>query len=100
MGRYAPDRFYSLIIGGMPLYERDPDIPDPDVDILVPILKKGKEAVVAAFEESFGERLVPGIKNILMNNDPEAIIARLLRVERVEYDETITTTTLRARLLD
>lgn len=94
IGRYAPDRFYSLIIGGMAHYERDPDIPDPDIDVMVPILKRGNEAVVAAFEETFGERLAPDIKNILMNNDPEAIIARLLRVERVEYDETIATTTL------
>jgi len=94
IGRHAPDRFYSLIIGGMPPYERDPDIPDPDIDVLVPILKRGNEAVVAAFQESFGGKMELGIKNILMNNDPEAIIARLLRVERVEYDETISTTTL------
>ena len=94
IGRHAPDRFYSLIIGGMPPYERDPDIPDPDIDVMVPILKRGNDSVVAAFQESFGGKMAPGIKNILMNNDPEAIIARLLRVERVEYDETISTTTL------
>lgn len=94
IGRHAPNRFYSLIIGGMAPYERDPDIPDPDVGVMVSLLRKGNEAVVAAFEESFGGKLPPDLKNILMNNDPEAIIARLLRVERVEYDETISTTSL------
>lgn len=94
LGRFAPNRFYSLIIGGMAPYERDPDIPDPDVGVMVPLLRKGNEAVVAAFEESFGGKLASDIKYILMNNDPEAIIARLLRVERVDYDETMSTTTL------
>ena len=94
IGRYAPDRFYSLIIGGMAPYERDPDIHDTDIDIFVPILRKGNKAVVAALEKSSGVKMVPSIKNIFMNNDPEAIIARLSRVERVEYDETIATTTL------
>jgi pimeloyl-ACP methyl ester carboxylesterase len=94
IGRFAPNRFYSLIIGGMAPYERDPDIPDPDVGVMVPLLRKGNAAVIVAFEELFGEKLAPGIKNILMNNDPEAIIARLRRVEHVELDETISTTTL------
>jgi pimeloyl-ACP methyl ester carboxylesterase len=94
IGRYAPNRFYSLIIGGMAPYEIDPDIPDSTADFLVPILRKGNEALVDAFDKSFGVKLPPDVKNIFLNNDPEAIIARLSRVERVEYDETIATTTL------
>jgi pimeloyl-ACP methyl ester carboxylesterase len=93
IGRYAPDRFQSLIIGGSPPYEYDPKIPNPNNDLYVPMLRKGNEGYVSYLEAS-GREVLPAMRRIYMGNDPEALIARLLRVERVGYEETIATTKL------
>jgi pimeloyl-ACP methyl ester carboxylesterase len=94
IGRYAPERFKSLIIGGMAPYERDPEVPDPDIGVIIPLLKKGNEAFTAALEAMLGEKFSQALRDELLRNDPEALIAYLLRIERVDLDETLSTTTL------
>ena len=94
IGKYAPNRFSSVIIGGMSPYQRDPAIPDPDIDDLVPMLKKGNEALVATFEEWWQQKVDPVIERTLMEADNESFIARLLRSEYVDRTETMATSTL------
>ena len=94
IGKYAPDRFYSLIIGGASPTEQNPDVPNPMIDWWVSLFRQGNEAVIATYEK-MGVKLPSDAKSILMNNDTEALIALLsLLEERVEYDETIANTTL------
>jgi pimeloyl-ACP methyl ester carboxylesterase len=94
IGRYASDRFMSLIIGGMTPYERNPAIPDSDITFMVPLLEKGNEAFTVALESMFGRKFSSGLREELLRNDSEAIIAHLLRKERVDLDETLLTTSL------
>lgn len=95
IGKYAPDRFYSLIIGGASPTEQDPDVPDPEVDWWVSLFRQGNEAVIATYETMTGVKFPSDAKKVIMNNDTEALIAFLsILRERVEYDETIATTTL------
>ena len=94
IGKYAPDRFNSLIIGGMDPYERDPDVLGPVGEYYLSIIRQGNEAIIAFFEENTPHMVTPEFKAVLMNNDPEAFIAWLLRKDRVDYEETLATTNL------
>jgi pimeloyl-ACP methyl ester carboxylesterase len=94
IGKYAPDRFSSLIIGGMSPYEKEPDVLDPVGEYYLSIIRQGNEAIIAFFEENTPHMVTPEFKAVLMNNDPEALIAWLLRKDRVDYKETLATTNL------
>ena len=83
--KYARDRFYSLIIGGTAPTEQNQDVRNINERWLSP-LRQGNEALIAFLEKA---------KRILMNNDPEALIAAdSFFQDRVEYNETVSNTTL------
>ena len=94
IGKYAPDRFSSLIIGGMSPYERDPDVLGPVSEYYLSIARQGNEAIIGFFEANTPHMVTPEFKAVLMNNDPKALIAYLLRKERVDYEETLANTNL------
>ncbi len=94
IGKYAPDRFSSLIIGGMPPYEKEPEALSPVGEYNLSIARKGNEAIIGFFEAKWPHIVTPEFKAVLMNNDPRALIARLLRKDRVDYKETLATTNL------
>ena len=95
IGKHAPDRFHSLIIGGSSPLEQDPDAPDPTIDWFKSLFKQGNETVLTTYETMMGVEFPPEAKEVLMNNDPEALIAVLsIFKEQVDYDETIANATL------
>lgn len=95
IGKYAPDRFHSLIIGGSSPLEQDSDAPDPTIDWWVSLFKQGNETVITTYETMMGVEFPLEAKKVLMNNDPEALIAVLsILEEQVDYDDTIANATL------
>ena len=92
--KYARDRFYSLIIGGAEPSEQNKDVRNIN-ERWLSMLKRGNEAVIATLEKKQGDTMPSTAKRILMNNDPEALIAadNFLQ-DRVEYNETVANTTL------
>ena len=92
--KYARDRFYSLIIGGAEPSEQNQDVRNIN-ERWLSMLKRGNEAVIATLEKESGTKLPSAAKRILMNNDPEALIAAdNFFQDRVEYNETVANTTL------
>jgi pimeloyl-ACP methyl ester carboxylesterase len=70
IGKYGPERFYSLIIGAMSPYK------DPAKDDTREYFKKGKDFVWADLEKRYGPKIMtPMIKVRWMANDFEALIA-------------------------
>lgn len=74
IAKYAPERLYSLIIGGAHPYKPNAD-EIADIDPYIQILKKGKGALVAEYEKMAGLEITPRIRARLMASDPEAILA-------------------------
>ena len=58
IGRYAPSRFRSLIIGGAPPYGYDPETLNPNIALYVPMLRNGIEGYVSYLESS-GRGVLP-----------------------------------------
>jgi pimeloyl-ACP methyl ester carboxylesterase len=75
LAKYAPERFHSLMIGGMHPYNRDPE----PLNQRVELLRKGMEAYVATMEASAGP-LPPHVRALALANDAEALIAATLGV--------------------
>jgi pimeloyl-ACP methyl ester carboxylesterase len=71
IAKYAPERFKSLIIGGMDPYETDQKEPN----YFLEAYKKGMEATLAMTEDIFGFRMTPELKTQFKANDLEALIA-------------------------
>jgi len=70
IGKYAPERFHSLIIGAMSPYK------DPAKDGAPEFFKKGKDFVWTDLEKRYGSKIMtPVIKVRWMTNDFEALIA-------------------------
>lgn len=82
IAKYTPERFSSLIIGGMDPYEPELDGPNPR-EHRIQFLRQGKDAVLAAMEETAGPGWTPEVKAIHQANDLEALIAQLTFRERV-----------------
>ena len=71
IAKYAPERFYSLILGGAGLpRERNPEPRD------VFKVKEGMEAHLALLEEIAGTRWTPEVRTIHQSNDLDAFAAR------------------------
>jgi pimeloyl-ACP methyl ester carboxylesterase len=95
IGKHAPDRFHSLIIGGSSPLEQDPDTPDPAIEWWTSLFRQGNEAVITTYETMMGVEFPPEAKKVLMENDAEALVAVLsIMEERVDYDETIANATI------
>src|SRR5262245_23243807 len=72
IARYSPERFASLIIGGMSPYE-----PSGDAALeRIALLQQGMEAYVAHAERHSGP-MAPDRKARLLANDPQALIASI-----------------------
>jgi len=74
IGVYSPNRFKSLIIGGMGMAETDSEEKIKRSQDLIELFREGMEAVVAMFERSGGVSS-PELREDTMRNDPEALIA-------------------------
>jgi len=74
IAKYAPERFYSLIIGGAHPYEATAD-ERAELDSYIQTRKKGKDAVIAEYEKQLGPALTPKMRARLMASDPEAMVA-------------------------
>ena len=70
--KYHPERFLSLIIGGMHPYEA----PSESANARITLLQQGMAAYVAEAETQNGP-MAPDRKARLLANDPEALIASL-----------------------
>jgi pimeloyl-ACP methyl ester carboxylesterase len=74
IGVYSPDRFKSLIIGGMGMAEMDSEEEIKRNQGLIELYGKGMEAVVSAFERG-GNVLSHERREDVMRNDPEALVS-------------------------
>lgn len=74
IAKYAPERIYSLIIGGAHPYEPSAD-ERAALDSQIPLWKKGTEALIDAVEKETGSEMPSKLKAMLMSNDPKAIVA-------------------------
>jgi len=74
IAKYAPERFYSLIIGGSHPYEATAD-ELAELNSYIQTRKKGKDAVIAEYEKQLGPALTPKMRARLMASDPEAMVA-------------------------
>lgn len=72
IAKYAPERFYSLIIGGFSLHGNAPEGLN-----LLDLLKQGMDAYLAALEPVFGPRWTPEVRAMVSANDLEALIAAI-----------------------
>jgi pimeloyl-ACP methyl ester carboxylesterase len=72
IAKYHPERFLSLIIGGMHPYES----PSESANARIALLQQGMTAYVADAETQHGS-MAPDRKARLLANDPEALIASL-----------------------
>jgi pimeloyl-ACP methyl ester carboxylesterase len=72
LGRNAPERVHSLILGGASL---SAGIPRADSDARIAMLSKGMEGFVAALEQQAGRPLPADRKSKLLQNDAEALLA-------------------------
>ena len=70
IGKHNPNRFHSLIIGGMHPYKRDPETRNQNIRVLM----QGMEAVIAE-RESQGAVLTPEQKAEMLANDNLALAA-------------------------
>ena len=85
IAKYAPERFMSLIIGGMGPGERPPGKPSVFLDLF----KQGMDALVAAWEQWFGPLWTPQWEALTCVNDLEALIARVSLSEQVGYEDML-----------
>jgi pimeloyl-ACP methyl ester carboxylesterase len=89
IAKHAPERFYSLIIGGASAEDDESEGPNPIVDVL----RKGPAAVLALLEESFGEQ-PPEVKTSVMANDTEALAAMVSLREHNHFEAILPAVTL------
>ena len=90
IARYAPERFRSLIIGGMSPYHNMP----PEGFNFVALFQQGMPAVLAAFEVVWGPRWTSNLKAKVSANDLEALIAVCLGDEDPGIKDLLPTITL------
>jgi pimeloyl-ACP methyl ester carboxylesterase len=74
LGKYAPDRFSSLIIGGNGLSEKDSKEQVEELGDDIRLYSQGMDAIISSLGEEWGEH-IDWIKNIFRRNDLEALIA-------------------------
>jgi pimeloyl-ACP methyl ester carboxylesterase len=71
LAKYAPERFYSFIIGGQSPYAR----PRARIRWWLQILKKGMSAYVEVCESTRGVKMAPQTRAKILSNDTEALAA-------------------------
>ncbi|MGB3717044.1 MAG: alpha/beta fold hydrolase [Candidatus Promineifilaceae bacterium] len=89
--KYAPERFYSLIIGGaQPYRNRESAEPHP----WIPFLQQGIETAIDKYTESRGSRITAERKARLLTNDPDALIAMLSIDETLDQEPDLPMVTI------
>ena len=90
IGKYAIERFYSLIIGAMSPYK------DPAKDETAEFFRKGKDFVWADLEKRYGPRIMTPVRKARwMANDFEALSAISWRMARsISLEDVLPTITL------
>jgi len=90
IAKYAPERFYSLIIGGAHPYLQDQN----ELDANIQLLKKGKDAVIEAMEKA-GMKMTPERRARLAANDYKAIAALFSAKHwRLSFEDVLPTMTM------
>ena len=97
-GVYAPERFNSLIIGGVGMYEKDsPEFIDDIKDYIqgyesrIPVYGKSVEAVTAHIKRIRGNNMNDYTVERWMNADPRALIAYCSYIENIGMKEILPT---------
>ncbi|MFH0850208.1 MAG: alpha/beta hydrolase [Candidatus Bathyarchaeota archaeon] len=88
-GKYAPDRFSALIIGGMGVDEWDTEASKNRRKEMIEFFSKGNEAIIREMEEMSGGRLSEQERKYYMKLDTEAVTAIIRLNERLGYEEFI-----------
>ena len=73
VAKHAPERFNTIIIGGVDPYGSAGT--NASEDERIEGLKKGMESVVASMEAASGRQLPPERRAAMMDNDPKALTA-------------------------
>ena len=92
IGVYSPDRFRSLIIGGMGMRERHTEVSIKIDQMLIERVKMGLDAFWAARAESLQgvpSEVLARIKEEFYLNDPEALLAFLSVREHVGFEDVL-----------
>jgi pimeloyl-ACP methyl ester carboxylesterase len=76
IAKYAPSRCCSMIIGGNHPYKPNAD-EQAELDSMIQLYKRGKDALVADVEKQLGPKMTPAIRTRLLASDSEAIVAML-----------------------
>jgi pimeloyl-ACP methyl ester carboxylesterase len=74
LGKYHPDRFSSLIIGGFGLSEKDSKEQVEELQDEIRYLRQGRDAIIASIGKEWGEHR-EWFKNTWLSQDLEALIA-------------------------
>jgi pimeloyl-ACP methyl ester carboxylesterase len=88
IGVYSPERFRSLIIGGMGMAETNSQKEINRRKAFIDVFREGNEATIAWFERIYGV-LSPEHREDLMGNDPEALIACWSVREHVGFEDRL-----------
>lgn len=90
IAKYAPERFPSLIIGGMHPYKRE----SRPFEQRIKLLREGTEAMLVGLEKRNGQ-LPPQARARKLSNDPEALIAATMgNLGESGFDEVLSTITM------
>jgi pimeloyl-ACP methyl ester carboxylesterase len=81
--KYAPERFYSFIVGGGGPRNPRPGEESPWIELY----QKGMEATAAAVKPAFGKWWTPELEVRILANDAEALIACQAAFEPLDFEE-------------
>ena len=82
-GKYAPDRFTSLIVGGNGLSEKDSEGEVEELQGYIRLFEKGVDAMIDYLEEMRGSKLEDYEREKWLNADLEALIAYCSNYENI-----------------
>lgn len=92
-GRYAPDRFSSLILGGIGPNEKDSVKTKEEYQGFANIIKQGVEALIVLIENVKGASLEDWGRNVFLNLDLGALIAYSSYFENIGFADYLPTLT-------
>jgi pimeloyl-ACP methyl ester carboxylesterase len=93
-GRYAPDRFSSLIIGGNGLSEKDSKEEMEELQGYIRTFEQGVDAVIASIEKGRGREMEKWERDKWLNDDLDALIAYCSNYENIGMAEYLPTLTI------
>ena len=93
-GKYAPDRFISLIIGGNGLSEKDSKEEMEELQGYIRIFEQGVDAVIASIEKGRGIEMDKLERDKWLNADLDALIAYCSNYENIGMADYLPTLTI------